>query len=365
MVNYIEIADVRAEGLSASTYPDSKVLAAIETWQAFLERACRQWFESRQKTFSVDGTDSDTLHFGVPIIGIDYIKLNASTDELETTLYKVYSGTQLPDDRPNPRIKLIGPDWVRDIFTAPVTTGRLRFRKGRQNQEIKGTFGYIDNGVKATGAIQFVAKADHVDGETFVLDDGSNPAVTFHIDKSGTYTPGGGYDDTNVQVDISGDTTVDEVAATAKTAINGATTLDVTAGAVDSGGLLWLENDTGGVAGNQVITETVTHADFKVYGMSGGGVPKLIQRALLKLVIEKLTSPLYSATGGPTPPSVLGIILSEATDGHKLTYGYPGGQVQSRRPGLSGITQDQEILDIVKLYRAPLGIATPAHWSED
>jgi len=235
---YIGVQDVRDAGLSQADYPDSDVLASIELWQQFLERACRQWFIPRIKVFSVDGNDSDTLHFGVPIVSIEYLKINDRTDELSPTLYRVYSGNDLPDNRKNPCIKLVGPSWNRDIFLAPIVSGQFRFLKGRQNQEIKGIFGYIE---------------------------------------------------------------------------------------------------------------------------PDGSVPGLVKRALLKLVIEKLTCP-PGGSASPTPPSVLGFVLEEKTDGHSIRYGSVG-EFEKRKLAFSGITQDPEVLDIIKLYRAPIGIATPAHWS--
>jgi hypothetical protein len=127
--------------------------------------------------------------------------------------------------------------------------------------------------------------------------------------------------------------------------------------------LLRLENDMAGTAGNQVIAETVADPDFTVYGMAGGGVPRAITRALIKLVVEKLTNPIYG-DGTVTPaPSALGAILQEKTDGHSIKYSPAGGGFSERRPGLSGITSDPEILDIITLYRAPLGVASPAAWS--
>ena len=237
---YISIADVRAEGITSAMASDAKVLSYIETWQAFIERACRQWFIPKTMILAVDGTDSDALHFGVPIISIAYLRINNSATDLETWLYKVYSSCRYPDDRSNPRIKLVGDDEL-DIYSAPMCYGRLKFRKGRQNQVIKGIFGYVE------------------------------------------------------------------------------------------------EN---------------------------GSVPKMIQRALLKLVIEKLTKPIYVAdpSATPTPPPMIsGIVTQETTDGHSLTYAPAGGNTADRRTGLSGITSDPEILDIIKLYRAPIGIASPAH----
>lgn len=237
--NYISVQDVRDEGLTEADYPDAKVLTYIEVWQAFLDRACRQWFNSRILTLSVDGNESDTLFLGVPIIEIEYLKINGQTAELDSNLYRVYNGNRYPDDRRNPKICLIGPDAYESVFVDPVVCGRLRFAKGRQNQEIKGTFGFVEE-----------------DGST----------------------------------------------------------------------------------------------------------PKLIKRALLKLVIEKLTNSLYGADDGSASP-VLGTLLEEWTDGHKKKWSNPGGEIGSRRAGLTGITNDQEVLDIIKLYRAPLGVASPSYYS--
>lgn len=237
--NYISVQDVRDAGLLEADFPDAVVLAAIEMWQAFLDRACRQWFSSKALILQVDGTDSDALHFGVPIIAIDYVKLNNDTAELNTDYYRVYAGRNYPDDRRNPRIKLVSADDF-DIYTQPMSSGRMKFRKGRQNQEISGTFGFVEE---------------------------------------------------------------------------------------------------------------------------DGLAPKMIQRALLKLVVEKLTTPIYGDPVGTPAPPLVGAVIDEWTDGHKLKTAQAGGAISPRKPGLVGITDDQEILTIIKLYRAPLGVATPANES--
>jgi hypothetical protein len=125
-------------------------------------------------------------------------------------------------------------------------------------------------GVKAVGNLQCVAKANFIDGEKFALGDGVNFAVTFHFDVTGTYTPPGGYDATNIRVDISGDVTADQVATTAKAAINGVGADLLITGGVIVAGLLDLVNDMFGPQGNQAITETVADAGFTVAGMAGG-----------------------------------------------------------------------------------------------
>jgi len=242
---YISVQDIRDLGITAGMADDTEVLNMIAVWQEFLDRACRQWFNPRALTLRFDGTDSDTLHFGVPIISIDYIRLNNDDNNLNANYYKVYSGRTYPDDRRNPRIKLVRSDDFRDIYTAPLSWGDLRFRKGRQNQMVKGTFGFVEE-----------------DGTT----------------------------------------------------------------------------------------------------------PKLIQRALSKLVVEKLQNPIFHDYSSgpapvPTPPPIVGPLTSEKTDDHERKFGQSGGSVAPRRAGLAGITDDQEVLGIIKLYRAPIGLATPAHWS--
>lgn len=242
---YCTIADIRAEGITAGMADDAKVTAAIATWQPFIDRACRQWFEPAVLTLNVDGNDSDTLHTGVPIISIDSIKLNNSDTNLEVDLFKVYSSIRYPDDRRNPRITLVRSEDASNIFARPITHDRrLKFRKGRQNQVIQGTFGFVEE---------------------------------------------------------------------------------------------------------------------------GNLTPELIKRALCKLVIEKLQKPLFhdpSIGAPPVPPAppIIGPLLEEETDDHRQKYGQSGGTIAPRRPGLTGITNDQEIHDIIKLYRAPIGVATPAHW---
>lgn len=241
---YCTVQDIRDEGITETMASDAKVLSYIVTWQQFIDRACRQWFVPKPLTILTDGNDGDTLWFGIPIIELDYLKLNGSTAELSTDHYLVYSSRSYPDDRRNPRIKLIAPQLHRDIYTAPLTYGQLKFHRGHQNQEIKGTFGFVEE---------------------------------------------------------------------------------------------------------------------------DGSVPDLIKRALCKLVVEKLSHPIYvppgETPGVPSPPPILGPLISEKTDGHERKWASSGGAVSKQAPGLAGLTDDQEILDIIRLYRAPLGVATPAGWS--
>jgi hypothetical protein len=130
----------------------------------------------------------------------------------------------------------------------------------------------VTAGVAATGSIQEVAKANHVDGETLVVDDGVHPPITFYYDVTGTYTPPGGYDATNIQCDISGDTSNQDVATTVSGAINTASspTFEITAG-TPTAGLFSLTNTVAnGALGNQALVETVADVGYVATGMANG-----------------------------------------------------------------------------------------------
>jgi hypothetical protein len=119
--------------------------------------------------------------------------------------------------------------------------------------------------VKASGSITTVAVANLLDGETFTVNDGVNAATTFEFKVTAphTVTPG------NVAVDVTADTTADNVRDRIITAVNGVATLDITA--ADGGAAtVDLTNDLGGAAGNTTSAETVANATFAVTDMEDG-----------------------------------------------------------------------------------------------
>lgn len=103
------------------------------------------------------------------------------------------------------------------------------------------------------------------DTETFILDDGTNPAVTFEFDTNGSVV------ETNTlrQVDISAATDSVDVKNAIITAVQNAPVLNITA--LDGGGnIVTLQQDFNGTAGNTAITETVASALFVATAFSGG-----------------------------------------------------------------------------------------------
>lgn len=126
-------------------------------------------------------------------------------------------------------------------------------------------------GTRASGTITAdVAPGSYNDGETFVLDDGVNNAVTFYFDVTGTYIPGGGYDNENIRLDISGAADKTAVGVIIDAQINAAPVLDITSTISGTPWVLDLQNDTGGIVGNETIVETVSDVSFVVAGMSAG-----------------------------------------------------------------------------------------------
>jgi cysteine-rich repeat protein len=111
----------------------------------------------------------------------------------------------------------------------------------------------------ATGSIVAVGGADLMDGETFVVGDGST-AITFEFDNDVMFTSG------RTPIIFTGA----EDAATVGTAIAAAinlSSLEITASGTAT---VMLTNDVTTSLGNVPITETVAAAGFTVTGMSGG-----------------------------------------------------------------------------------------------
>jgi hypothetical protein len=121
----------------------------------------------------------------------------------------------------------------------------------------------LGNGFSSIGFIQAIAESLIVEGETFTLNDGVNPAKIFEFDTDSSVSG------SNIPVDISIAVTADDVKTAIINAINGATSLDISASSFSSS-VVFLSNDNLGTAGNQTITDTVADTGFIVYGMSGG-----------------------------------------------------------------------------------------------
>lgn len=135
---YVSVDEVRAEGAPIS-YLDARIEARIAKWERIVERLTRNVFKVVDiGEITVDGNNYHVLHFNVPIVDVEYIKINNDTTELDADLYRVFNGKSSPaDDRYNPRIELKRRN--ASIFSAT----RSMFAKG-YDQVIKARWGYVD-----------------------------------------------------------------------------------------------------------------------------------------------------------------------------------------------------------------------------
>ena len=158
------------------------------------------------------------------------------------------------------------------VTSAPVVSGgspaSLVPRYYSDDNEVSFVIGQANResgiGFQAIGTITTVVAANITDAETFILNDGVNPAVTFEFEKVGGVAGG------NVVVDISSAVTAEDVRDIIVTAVNGAASLAITASPGASTDLVFLQNDNVGALGNNAVIESVADAGFLVTGLAGG-----------------------------------------------------------------------------------------------
>lgn len=158
---YVTIDDIRAEGIYVSQASDDQVLFLIDTWQRVIENITRQFFVAKEMTWDLDGNGSTLLQLPVPIVSVSALYINNNfTTEVDSTSYRVYNGRgdSGPDDRKNPRIRLVTGE--ESIFSG---TGSVRrhgqvFEIGEQNIRVEGTFGYLEADGSTPAPIQYALR---------------------------------------------------------------------------------------------------------------------------------------------------------------------------------------------------------------
>jgi hypothetical protein len=154
---YVSPYELREEGLCAEDADNKKLLSLIRRVQQYIEHETRQPFRPVARTLQLDGDNSESLLLGVPIIGIEYVKINNSNLELDSSSYRVYNirttenaslGYDLDERHQNPKISLNGANRGESpIYWGNGNTdgySSMVFAAGHQNQEVKGIFGYLE-----------------------------------------------------------------------------------------------------------------------------------------------------------------------------------------------------------------------------
>lgn len=151
---YVTPRQIRDEGMDTTTLPDLRMVTLIRLAQAFIERECRQPFRPVRSAIDFNGNGSALQLLPMPILGVEYLRINRSTLDLDHAQYAVYAspflGTDpgyLPkDNRRNPRVKL-----VRGLSPSPFRAGRFtdrastgRFYPGAKAHRIKGVWGFLE-----------------------------------------------------------------------------------------------------------------------------------------------------------------------------------------------------------------------------
>ncbi len=155
---YVSPTEVRAgvgvvAAIDVTTLSDARMLELIQDSQEYLERMCRQPFRPVTQEVRLDGPSADTLFLPIPIVGVDFVKLNDSDQVLAPSGYRVNNypsleevpGYLLPEDfRRNPKIRLRGRSQGSSVYDFARSFGGRRFHDGAQNQRVKGVWGFLE-----------------------------------------------------------------------------------------------------------------------------------------------------------------------------------------------------------------------------
>ncbi len=126
---YCEVADLRAEGVTAAQATDARLAALIDEASRTIDRVTGWFFAPRLRTFRLDGRDAPSLEPPAPPIRIDRLAVGGSELALD------------PD-----RLVVVGAP-VQPGFDGPrLTLRRARsFPRGDGNVEVEGLFGYTED----------------------------------------------------------------------------------------------------------------------------------------------------------------------------------------------------------------------------
>lgn len=148
----ISPTQVRDEGVSTSTLSDARLAMLLDRVQTFLEARTEVYFRPIPLTLSVNGLHSEAMFFGVPIVGVEWVKANGSTTQLSSTSFAVNNARAdlehrfqpAPDPRRNPYIRFRADTSIYSSIGG-LNRSNPRFTAGAKLQKIKGVFGFLES----------------------------------------------------------------------------------------------------------------------------------------------------------------------------------------------------------------------------
>lgn len=128
------------EDLVEADYPEAFVTSRIQAAQAVIESITKKWFESRAKTYLLDGTGEDEIRLPAPIISVTSVEIQRSSDGFDNfalSNFAIYNS--FPDDWTQPIIAISRFGYL-DI-EAEIS----KFSRGRRNVRVIGNFGWVNS----------------------------------------------------------------------------------------------------------------------------------------------------------------------------------------------------------------------------
>lgn len=140
---YIQIADIRTEGIAVADADDAAVQRAIDLATRYIEKYTGQWFVPRFRRLVLSGSADHRIELPIPIIAILRVEMEGTELDLaslEVNNRYLRDGMTTPDDRHNPLLAFAESVYYSDSVRRLLGI----WAEGRQNVEVWGIFGFTD-----------------------------------------------------------------------------------------------------------------------------------------------------------------------------------------------------------------------------
>ena len=153
--DYADLADLRAEGLSATDVADTKAEELLLYANQLIEKITKQFFIEKTGSLAFDGNNTRLLHLPFPVHTVTALYLNENDTALDSSYYTVYDkrgGSEIIDHRKNPKV-ILNNSNQDSIYTK---LDNRAFYKG-YDTTIAGTWGYVESDGSTPVAIKRAA----------------------------------------------------------------------------------------------------------------------------------------------------------------------------------------------------------------